>query len=120
MSDDIGKDVHLHPLRLYHYLHEKIYARLDQVVHPNNVLNDINEAYCHAPAEPFHKCYYDYARIIMSAYVYTTAIPEVVNYATAAPNLDGIKSLKGGCCMVLIDGHHWLCSVEILRIKDEV
>lgn len=55
MSDDIGRAIQADPSNLYHYLYEEVYVMAEQIVDPNNLLRNIDEARCRAPADSFRK-----------------------------------------------------------------
>lgn len=81
---------------------------------PNSPLHDIDEAYCHVLTESFRNYKYGYARTTMAVYFSTTPVPESNAYPTAVNNLDGMKLLKDGCCMVMLDERHRSHFVEML------
>lgn len=50
MSDELKRTIKVNQVRLDHYLHEKLYARVDQVPDPNNLLLNVDKANCRALA----------------------------------------------------------------------
>lgn len=48
-------------------------------------------------------------------YFFSTVNPEDEPYATALHNVEEMKVLKDGYCMVIVNGHHQRHSVEMLR-----
>lgn len=56
----------------------------------------------------------------MTVYFSTTINPEGAIYATTAHNMNGLKFLKDGYFMVMLDGHHPHRSLEVLRTEDGV
>lgn len=61
MSGDIKKAVQVHPLNLYNYRHEEIWATVYQIVDPNKPQRDIDGAHCQALAVFVRNYNYGYA-----------------------------------------------------------
>lgn len=59
MSDAIGRAVQVNALSLDHYLHKKMYARVDRIADPNNLLCIIDRAHCRALAQSLGNYNYD-------------------------------------------------------------
>lgn len=51
MFEDTGRAVQTHLLNLDNYHREEIYARVDQITNPHNLLHDIHEAHCRTLVE---------------------------------------------------------------------
>lgn len=83
MYGNIGRSVQVHPLNLDQCHREKVYARVDQIFDPNNLLQNIEEAHCRALAEFFYNYDYDGVGNKLTVYFLSIANPEGFTYATA-------------------------------------
>lgn len=81
-----------------------MYAKVDQIVDPNNLLHNINEVHCRVLAKLFCNYNYSFVRRTIKVYSPSAVSPEDVTYATASTTLDGMNVLKEDYCMVRLDG----------------
>lgn len=70
--------------------------------------------------ELFHNYNYDYARGMKIVCVSSTVNPKGSTYATAEQNIDDMKFLEDGYCMVILDDCHRCCTVVMLGDKKGV
>lgn len=101
-----------------HYLHEEIYRKVDQVVNMDKPLNDINESQFRALSKSFCNCNYDHARRMMTVYNSFTVKANGTTYVTAVHNVEGLKLLKAGYCMVMLDGRYQRRYIKMERDKN--
>lgn len=114
-SDDIEKSAHVHLLNSDHYLYDEIHASVDQIVDASNPLGNIDEAHCRALLESFRNYNENYAHRMMTVYFSTRVDPKGATYATAVRSVDGMKMLKYGYRMVIIDACHCRRSMQMIR-----
>lgn len=76
MFDTTRRAVQLHPLKLDHYQHKKIYARLDGIEDLGDPLRDVNDTHCRILAEMFCNYNYDYAHGMLAMYILSTVNAE--------------------------------------------
>lgn len=120
MSHDIRKAVQVHSLKLDHYLHEKVYAKVDEFLHQKNPMHIIDEAHCRGLAELLHSYRYHYARNIVKLYFSSTLNPESAMYAAAVHTVTSMKLMKDRYYIVIPDDCHRLLSLKVLRDEDGV
>lgn len=106
MPDDNEKPDQIYLLILGHYLHYGIYARVDQIAHPNNSLRDTDDTRCCVLGEWFHNCNYKYALGSMIVHLCSSLTPKGATCTTAVHKVDSLKLLKAGYFMVLVGGCH--------------
>lgn len=119
LSKDIGKDVQVHPLNHDRYLHEEIFTRLDQISNPSNMRCVIEK-----PTAEFFPC---------SSAPTRTTFPQhdgsVLLYCCQPGRCDLRKCfalhhddnlLKGGYCIVILNGRHRRSNVWMLEHRDSV
>lgn len=112
--DEIENAFQVHSLNVDHFLLQKIYARVNEVVDPSSLLCDIDEAHCCTLAEQFHIHNYHYGHIMMTVYFSSAVSPEGATHGTAVHNVDNIKLLKEAYCMFMPDGSLYHRSVVIV------
>lgn len=105
---------------LDHYLQEEIYARADQIDDRNNPLHAINEVHYRAVAVSFCNQNYNYAHSLIIVYVSSSYNPEGATYSTAEHNIEIMKWLENGYCMVNLVGCNWSCSIKMIWDEDAV
>lgn len=81
----------------------------------NNPRCDIDEALYRALAVSIRSCKYDYARGTMILYLFTSINIESAIYTTAAHSVDGMRLVKYGYYMVILDRCDRSRSMEMLR-----
>lgn len=103
MSHEMGKAAQHHPMNLDIFLDEVIQARVDQIADPCNSLCDIDDGSCHTPPKCFCNSKYCYPWAVMIVYFFSTINVEGARYTTAVHAVDGMKLVKQGYCMLMLD-----------------
>lgn len=96
MPDDIEKSVEIQPLNLVDYGHMAGFARIGQIIDPNNLLRNIVEPFSCTLAQSF--CHYTFDHRCWSTAVYISvavslAVADMM-YATAARHFPGRTVLE--------------------------
>lgn len=120
MYDNIRKAAQVQQLNAGHYMQEEIYVRVDQMVHPKSCLRQIDEAHYQPLAGLFRNYKYDYARRLMREYGSSTVNLQRLTNATAVQNINGMKLLEDGYCMVILNKCNLRRSIEKITIEDGV
>lgn len=120
MSDDIEMAVQVHLLNLDQYLHERIYAIVDQIADPNNSLGDMDEAHCRPLAVFFRNEIYNYAHGMMMVYFSSPTKPRGTTHGNAVKTVDVMTLQEKGYCTEMLDGCYWHRFIEMLQDKDGV
>lgn len=120
MFVDVGKAVQVSLINVGHYGREEIYASVDQILNPNNPLQDVDETHYPALTEFLCLYKYDYASGMITVNFFRAVRPESVAHESAEHNVDGRKSVKDGYCTVTIHEQHLSHSLEVSRDKDSV
>lgn len=68
MLDEVEEAFDVHPLNLYSYQREDIYAKVDTNVYSKNSLQYIDKAHCSILGQSISKYQFSYMRFIMSLY----------------------------------------------------
>lgn len=91
MTDSIRKAAQNHSLNLDHYLREVIYARMDQITNPNNLLRDIDDARCCVLAELFRDYRYNCAHGLMTVYLSSSISAEGATFDTGVHTVGRLR-----------------------------
>lgn len=118
MSDVTCKTVERHLLNLADYAHDDQYCKVDEIVHLNNPLRDIDEAQCRALEQSFCKYTFNNARGLTIVYVSAAVNLARAIYASAIHDIDCKRLFKDDYRMVMPDGRHQRRAVELVRNKD--
>lgn len=101
------------PSNVDFYPRKEIYARVDQIVGPNNTYGDVFEAECRALAESIYTYKYKYLLGIMILYDSHVFTPDDATYTEDIKNIDGKKLLIDRYSTVMLDAVHLRCSVGV-------
>lgn len=118
LSDHTEKAVYNSTLNLNHQLRKEISVKVEQIMDPNDTVQDIDKAHCRKLAELYRAKNQNYACGIMKVYVSSTADTDGAAYATAVHNFYGKTFPKDGCCMVSLDSRLRRRSVQIIQDED--
>lgn len=83
MPGSITKAVLVHPPNFDHYLHEDVYVKVYQILHPYKHTHDIYEAHTNGRAEASRNYRYDYARGMMTTFFFNAVSLKGATYTTA-------------------------------------
>lgn len=107
-------------MNLVDYAHEKVDARVDQIIYLNHAFRGIDETHCRALTQLFCNHTFDYAYGLLIVFFTAANYWAVATHGSTVNDVDGKNVLKDECGVDMINGRNQRLSVKMVTNENRL